>query len=55
MEKNRLRQDLELANMLTKDLQARIDILQNEKFSHVENHADAHEDFEIVMQMTLLC
>ena len=46
-EKNRLKQDLEQANMLVKDLQARINILQNEKSSNVENHANAHEGFEI--------
>ena len=45
-EKNRLRQDLEQANMPVKDLQARINILQNEKSSNVENHANAHEAFE---------
>ena len=34
-EKNRLKQDLEQANILVKDLQARINILQNEKSSNV--------------------
>ena len=43
MEKNRLKQDLEQANMLIKNLQVPINILQNEKSSNVENHANAHE------------
>ena len=47
MEKNRLKHDLEQANMLIKDVQARINILQNGKSSNVENHANAHEAFEI--------
>ena len=33
--------------MLVKDLEARINILQNEKSSNVENHANAHKAFEI--------